>query len=273
MGVGMHISESLTRGAGLIVLAAVVIGCSGSSGPASTPSARPVITSRPPTVAPPAPSATVPALSAGPTPVPAPSGEAAAVIAAFVKEFAQKQPPFHLDMDGDLTILGGPQRATSSVSATGDIAGEDFDGDVDLPGLDTAHVRFVDGVAYARTDVSIWVSFPDFKQTQPLNPFSQLDAGDVAYVGQTRRDGRDLHQLSTTKWVGGPLEGDGLSNLQLLSSRFDMFLTPQGLPIDAILDFSISGRYAGYASQVQIDYHVEYRFSRIGKPVDIVAPL
>ena len=252
-----------------LITVSLLAACGGGTTQTPTQQPRPVVTSRstvaPPTPAPPTPTPVV-------TPAPAPTGAAADVIDAFFRNFAQENEPFHVDTTIDFTGSAGAQTETGSAAVNGDIHGEDFAGEVVLMG-DRILVRFVDGVAYGKEADNDWVTLPDFKQTQPLNPFSLLEPGDVAYVGLAEREGREMHELGFEKWVGGELEVEGMSRLELLSHDFSVFVSTRGIPVEAILDFSISGYLAGFARPFQFDYHVVYQFSDVGKPVDIRAPL
>ena len=204
--------------------------------------------------------------------MPAPTGVAADVIDAFIADFAEKQPPFHVDTNVDFTGTTGAETETGSVSVNGDIHGENFDGEVIVLG-ERVLVRFVDGVAYGKEAGGEWMTLPDFEQTQPLNPFSLLEPADVVYVGPAERDGRRVHELGVAKWIGGELEAAELSRIELLSNDFALFVSANGIPVEALLDFSISGYLAGFARPVQFDYHVVYLFSDVGKPVEIEGPI
>jgi hypothetical protein len=206
------------------------------------------------------------------TPVPAPTGTAADVIQAFFSEFAQVDEPFHVETDVAFNGTAGTQTESGTVEVNGDIHGQDFDGEVIVAG-DRYVIRFVDGVAYAKESGGSWITMPDFTQTQPLNPFSLLEPADVAYVGPAERDGRSLHQLGFKRWVGGELEVEGMSRIELLGSDFAVYVSTRGIPTEAILDFSITGYLSGYARPLELDYHVVYLFSDVGKRVDIRAPI
>lgn len=221
-------------------------------------------TEPPATPAPPTPTPVV-------TPVPAPTGTAADVIDAFFSEFANADEPFHVESQIDFIGVVGTQTESASLSVNGDIDGENFDGEVILP-RERVVVRFVDGVFYGKQAGGEWMTLPDFKQTQPLNPFSLLEPSDVTYLGPVERDGRALHQLGFSKWVGGELEAEGMSRIELLDSEFAVFVSDQGIPVEAVLDFSISGYLTGFARPAEFDYHVVYEFSNVGKPVRIEAP-
>src|SRR5687768_845097 len=252
-----------------IIAGALLAACGGGVVVTPSPQPTPAVTSRPTTApltaAPPTPTPLV-------TPVPAPTGVAADVIDAFFSRFARENLPFHVETDVEFTGSTGSETENGSVTVNGDIDGENFDGEVILMG-ERVLVRFVDGVAYGKEADGDWITLPDFKQTQPLNPFGQLEPTEVTYVGPAERDGHSVHELGFDKWIGGELEAEGMSGIELLSNDFALFVTAKGVPVEAVLDFSISGRIAGYAQPVEFDYHVVYRFSKVGEPVDIRAPI
>jgi hypothetical protein len=134
----------------------------------------------------------------------------------------------------------------------------------------TAFVRFVDGTAYARIGGGRWVESPTFRQTQPLNPFTGVQATDFESVETVGRGPKQLHVLRTRTWIGGDLELNGANRLELKSTTFDIYVRGDGMPVRAILDFSIEGVTS--SGPVTVDYHVEYRFSRVGKSVTIKVP-
>lgn len=211
--------------------------------------------------------------SDAPTSPPAatPRGEHAEVIDAFLANFALRNPPFHVDSDIHASGSGGAEPINIRLRINGDTVGQDFDGEVSVPGKGSVRVRFVDGVGYARLPGTDWVVEDDFEQTQPLNPFGLLKPEDLEYVGQVQRGRRSLHKLRTSEWIGGDLRSVGLVDLELLSTVFDIYVGNKGLPVEAVLDFSISGRVSG--RQATFEYHVVYRFSNIGDLVSIEAPV
>jgi hypothetical protein len=216
------------------------------------------------------PTPATPTASAAVLPGVTPSPEEAAVIAAFISNFGQEQPPFHLVSDVRMTGSAGGETKKIAMSISGDIDGQDFSGEISLSTAGSARIRFVDGVAYVRPPGQGWKIGEDFNQAQPLNPFSLLDAADLTYVGKApARHG--AHQLRTTEWIGGELKAAGLRNIELLSSVFDIYVDKDGIPVEAVLDFAIAARLP--TADAHLDYHVVYRFSDVGDPVEIRAPI
>jgi hypothetical protein len=158
-----------------------------------------------------------------------------------------------------------------AISVRGNIAGENFDGVVILPEYPRVRVRFVDGVAYGKARGVDWQTSPDFEQQQTLNPFTLLGAHDLQYVGRTRRGGRAVHHLHTDKWIGGDLASTGLEHVDLQSSPFEIYVSNDGIPIEAVLTATLFATAGGQRGQ--LEYTVTYKFSNVGKRVRIVAPI
>jgi uncharacterized protein YodC (DUF2158 family) len=255
--------------AGLIAAACVTT----AAPPATTPTIEVAPTTRPAVVAtarPVATSAPTPAPSVEPPESPGPPADSARAISRFLAEFAGEQPPFRVTANVEGTVKSGGPHVTISAYIEGNVSGQDFDGEVALP---TARmkVRFVDGVGYARLPRGTWMIAHDVKQTQPLNPFSLLAPDDITYVDTVRVRGKRVHVLHTERWLGGALEAERIADIELLSTDFTIYVRDDGVPVRGVLDFSLEGTTS--EGRGQFDYHVEYRFSRVGKPVTIEAPL
>lgn len=180
----------------------LITACTTAPGPTGTPSLPP-----PPTASPVLAPTTSPSPTAPPTLPPSPASAPAATPAAghpvidlFLSDFAAVQPPFHVFSDIVGTVSAGTQELEIGLTVEGDISGQDFDGRVsgNLIGqtIDT-RVILVDGVAYNQSADGSWAQVGGFQQTQPLNPFSRLNAADLTYGGTVSRDGRTLHRLTT----------------------------------------------------------------------------
>jgi hypothetical protein len=212
-----------------------------------------------------------PPASPAPTATASPSPNGRAIIELFRSGFGAAKPPFHLECDVEASGTVGGDSGEFGLHMGGDVSGEDFSGQVVYPGNDVAHVVFVDGVAYVRTADSDWIADPTFEQTQPLNPFSLLEADDLEYRGVHSIGGAELHQLRTEKWIGGELDVAGWTDLQLESNSFDIYVDEAGVPAEAHLRFRLTGNYLGDAAD--LTYVVLYYFTQVGEPVTIEAPI
>jgi hypothetical protein len=173
-------------------------------------------------------------------------------------------------------VTAAAQDVTFEVSTAGDITGEDFAGEVTTVAgsrVDVVEVVIVGGAAYVRTGEGPWQKTEDFSQAQPLNPFARLSASDLTYRGTVTRAPGDLHHLSTETWIGGAIEDQAIPGavLELEASQFNIFVTDAGIPVEAQLEFSVVGTRRG--QDVRLSYVVDYRFSDVGVPVMIEAPI
>jgi hypothetical protein len=212
-----------------------------------------------------------PTSSPAPTATASPSPDGQAIIELFRSGFGAAKPPFHLECDVDASGTVGGDSGQFSLHMGGDVSGEDFSGQVVYPGNDVAQIVFVDGVAYVRAADSDWLADPTFEQTQPLNPFSLLEADDLEYRGVHSIGGGELHQLRTEKWIGAELDIAGWTDLQLESNSFDIYVDDAGVPAEAHLRFRLTGNYLGDAAD--LTYVVLYYFTQVGEPVTIEAPI
>jgi len=226
--------------------------------PVSAPTVVPTLT---PTVAP----------TLTPTATPGPGS---AIIARFLENFAEAQPPFHVLTEVEGTVVSGAEKGEVSARIEGDISGQDLDGSIHTEAGDVVEdydVIIVGGVAYARVPGGTWIRNPTFRQTQPLNPFGLLDPADLAYVGPAERGGEPRHQLRTTIWIGDEIVLEGFPDAALEHSTFDIYVDEEGIPHEAVLVFAITATRLGIP--VDFDYVVDYTFTNVGVPVTIEAPI
>jgi hypothetical protein len=215
----------------------------------------------------PAPGGTsTPAVTASPTP----SGDE--VLQAFLAKFASEDVPLHVSFNANVEVQG--QRIPFSGEV--DAVGSDAAGTVTVPvqgQLTTVEMVLIKGNAYGRAPGGQWGRL-QVQQTQPINPFPRLrSTGDLKYVGIAQRAGRPLHQLRTTRWIGedpSRITGSGLEGAAIRDSRFDIFTESDGKPVEAALEFTMTGRSSG--GPVELKGDVTYRFSRVGEKVTITPP-
>jgi hypothetical protein len=230
---------------------------------APTPSAQPSPT--------PAPSPSPPL---SPSPLPTPDAAARAIIERFVSDFIAKRPDFHVVGDVEGAVSAGPQSYKLTATMDGDVSGDDFAGsmvlDAPLRGF-AGDVVIADGDYYIKAAGGEgWLRSESFEQTQPINPFTKLRAGDLAYVGTVARAGRALHILRTTTWIGGQMEELDIPNATLERSLFDIYVGEDGIPVEARLDFVIAATVSD--APARLEYHVAYRISEVGEEVTITPP-
>ncbi len=248
----------------------VVLAACGSPASTTAPPSPSALASSPPS---PAVSSVAPSASVAASASPA-TGDGDAIIEAFVDSFAAANEPFHVL--SEVTFSGtaeGEEVFEGELLVEGDVSGEDFAGEVsgDVSGQSIeSEVITVGGTSYARQPGAEWQEVPSPGQTQPLNPFANLEAESTEYVGPDERGGRPVHHLRTTEWIGGDPATTGIPDATFEESTFDIFVDDQGLPVEADLAFTLSGVNQGIPFEAV--YEVHYEFSNVGEPVTIEAP-
>lgn len=253
---------------GSVAIVAIVGAC-GSSAPATvSPS-----TQRPPTAAPatptPAPSGTMrPAASRDPT---KPSGDPYARLDAFLDEFAGSDAPFHTE--ATITILGD---APGYGSMDLDVSGDELAGHVELTagGQRVEYEQVdVDDRTYIRRPGADWTVHPHTLSVLPLNPFWRLARAKMNFGFLTRPPGRPwVYEFWTDDWIGeDPASaGSTVEDATIESTRFTVYVDEEGVPVNALLQYSVGGTADG--NPVDVDYLVQYEFLDVGEPVTIDAP-
>ena len=77
-------------------------------------------------------------------------------------------------------------------------------------------------------------------------------------------------RLSGSARTSASSSSKSVTDPALADPVFDIYVADDGIPREAQLRFSITGTSEG--EPVRIDYIVDYVFSAVGEPVDIVAP-
>ena len=204
-----------------------------------------------------------------PSSAPTTSASSAAnpVIEAFLASFAQTQPPFHLDCTVTINGSIGGNTEHAKLAMSGDVSDQNFSGEMRIEGKRVV-VRIVGGRGYARLPGGEWKIEP-IHQTQPLNPMAGLVAADLEWVGKKALGGRRLDLLRTHKWIGND-PSRRLRQCQGRLGELDLFVDADGLPVEATLDFIVSGKL--YGDDARYSAHVVYKFSHVGEDVEIIAP-
>ena len=246
--------------AGIVVL---IVAC-GSAPAGSQPAAS----------APTSPSAAVSADASGPTSPGASGGssldpDSGAALDAF-RAFVQTGPPFRMRADMLLTI--GSE--TLDMEITEDVAGGDAAGTIDIRAAGVSlriEVVVIDGAGYARIANREWQAIP--ADAGDANPMASLDVEGLLPVGRANVAGTLTHQLHTedlSVFDTSTITGTALADLRVDDLAFDVYVTDDGVPLTAVMEFSGSGLVEGERQPVKAT--VRYDFSRFGEPVAIEAP-
>lgn len=202
--------------------------------------------------------------------------DSAAIIAAFLDIVDDPDLTMHVVADGSVTVFGGGQEQKLTIEMAMDVSGEDGVGEASLD-LGPSNIDFemllVDGRAYIDNEGQ-WTPLPDYEQTTPLNPFVNFSGPeDIEYVGTERRDGQQVHRLTSGLWVGADLatlEDQGWRNAELVRNETAIVVDGSGAPV--LMEFTAELTGTFQRTQASMDFDVSYEFSDVGDPVDIPEP-
>ena len=248
----------------LTILAVLVAGCTsgggGTGGPTSPPAASPAATTP----------AASPTVAASSSPTAAAGGEQ--VVAAFMEVANDEDQTFHLDIDAEIAVA----RTRTLLEGEMDVAGDDYQLTMVLNvggrSIEISNVK-VGEDNWARLGRGEWQKTRAQAEAQNVNPFAELDEGDIEYVGTETRNGQQLHRLRLTKAV--PLDpktlgGGALTDVDIESTSFDVFVEEDGTPVTATFDLTGSGR--ANRQTVPIELEADYTFSGVGSDIVIEPP-
>ena len=242
--------------AGLIV--GMVAACGGPApvAPTSSPTATASATT--------APSATTsPGGSAGT------NQDAAAALDAF-RAFVQTEQSFHIA--GDMLMTVGP--VTLQAAIVSDVSRGDEKGTIDLrgPGVSIRlSIIVVDGTVYLRLANRDWQTVPAGEAySNPLGGLAVdgLEPIDIVDVGGVKT--HHFRVENPEGFDGQTLSGNALTELTVSSSSVDVYVTNDGVPLTAIVEFAGTGTFSGQEGPVTA--RIRYDFSNFGQDVPIVAP-
>ena len=230
--------------------------CGGSAPPA--PTASPTAAATATSSAPPPPS------TSG-----RPNADAGAALDAF-RAFVQTEQSFHLA--GDMLMSVGD--VTLQAAIVSDVSHGDEKGTIDLrgPGVSIRmSIVLLDGTVYLRLANRDWQTVPAGEAysnplgglaVDGLKPIDIVDVGGVKTQHFRVEDPEGLN--------GQTLSGNALSELTVTSSSFDVYITNDGVPLTAILEFAGTGSFG--AQKGPVTARIRYDFSNFGQDVPIVAP-
>ena len=240
---------------------AIAAGCS-SAPPAAS---QPVIASASPS---PGASATADASSGSPGADP----DSAAAIDAFLA-FIQTQQTFHLTADMNLTVAD----KVVTMYLVDDIGKAAEKGTIDVRGAGVSvhlEVIVIGGTLYLRAPPNGgWQSVEI--GSGAANPLAGLRSDDLVAVDRVNVAGtitQHLHVADATGDIDArAISGNTLTDLDLDSATFDVYVTDDGMPLTAIYEFAGKGTFAGVKAPIKAK--IRYDFSKFGQDVTIVAPV
>ena len=155
-----------------------------------------------------------------------------------------------------------------------DVAGPDFAGTIqftDGKTVKSGDVVLVENIGYARLPGKSWVQSPELVPYQSPNPFSSIDRSQAIYdLGLESRGGQQVHHLRISDWIFGDPNiylNFPLGVLAVSDTRFDIWVTEAGQPVDAQLDADLT------ALGITVTVHTVYTLTNVGGPIVIAAPV
>ncbi len=244
------------------------VACGGAVVPPPSPSASVAVASPTPAEPSSAPSADAsPGASGG-----SGSGadpDAGAALDAF-RAFIQTDQSFHMQADMQITVAG----ETIDMDMAADVAGGDERGELIIRSGDASvamELILLDGVAYAQLANRPWQEVP--ADAGSSNPLLGLDVEGLEPMGTVRVGGTPTHHFR----VDDPLAvdtsliaGNSITDVEFDTLTFDVYVTDDGAPLAAVMEFAGSGTVEG--ARHQLNARIRYDFSKFGEPVTITKP-
>ncbi len=243
-----------------LILAGLIVGslgaCGGSAPAVATASPTAAATATPSAPPPPSTSAR-------------PNADAGAALDAF-RAFVQTEQSFHIAGD----MLMSVATVTVQAAIVSDVAHGDEKGTIDLraPGVSVRlSIILLDGTAYLRLANRDWQTVPAGDAFS--NPLGSLAVEGLKPIDIVDVGGVKTHHLRVENpdgLNGQTLSGNALSELTVSSSSLDVYVTNDGVPLTAIVEFAGTGTFSGV--QGPVTAKIRYDFSNFGQDVPIVAP-
>ena len=251
-----------------LVLVAVFLGaCGGSVAPPVASVGSAGSPSPSPSVAP----STEP--SSEPSPEGSSSGadpDAGAALDAF-RAFIQTDQSFHMNADMQVTVGG----RLIDMDMAGDVAPPNERADIIIraSGASVAmELVLVDGVAYAQLANRPWQILPT--ETSSANPLLALDIEGLEPMGTVNVAGQRTHhfRVSDPSLVDPALiSASSITDVEISTLSYDIYVTDNGEPLAAIMEFSGSGVAEGELQD--LNARIRYDFSKFGEPIVIEKPV
>jgi hypothetical protein len=195
--------------------------------------------------------------------------DAGAALDAF-RAFIQTDQSFHLQADMQITVAG----ETIDMDMAADVAGGDERGELIIRSGDASvamELILLDGVAYAQLANRPWQVVP--AEAGSSNPLLGLDVEGLEPMGTVRVGGTPTHHFR----VDDPsavdtslIAGNSITEVEFDTLTFDVYVTDDGAPLAAVMEFAGSGTVEG--ARHQLNARIRYDFSKFGEPVTITKP-
>jgi hypothetical protein len=163
---------------------------------------------------------------------------------------------------------------TLQAAIVSDASHGDEKGTIDLrgPGVSIRmSIVLLDGTVYLRLANRDWQTVPaGDAYSNPLRGLAVdgLEPIDIVDVGGVKT--HHLRVENPEGLDGQTLSGNALTELTVSSSSLDVYVTNDGVPLTAIVEFAGTGTFSGVKGPVTAK--IRYDFSNFGQDVLIVAP-
>ena len=202
------------------------------------------------------PPGTVPSTSPG-------ASDPATLFAAFIADAHQS---YHVETTATAKQNGQTLTITMSV----DESGPDFAGTMSISGGNrNSSDRFVvkNGAAYVKAAGQGWVATSNLAALDLPNggiTFASIESDKIQFLGRESHEGQSLNHLQAlTASAAGLVNPAGCQATDL---PWDIWVRDDGQPVSATFDYSCT--VAGSTASAT----ASYEFTRVGRPIDIVAP-
>lgn len=196
--------------------------------------------------------------------------DAGAALDAF-RAFIQTDQTFHMQADMQITV----DDRLIDMDVAADVAPPDERAELIIRAGAASvamEVVLVDGVAYAQLANRPWQVLPT--EATSANPLLALDVEGLEPMGTVNVAGTRTHHFR----VDDPslidpslISASSITDVEFDTLSFDIYITDDGQPLAAIMEFSGSGVAEGVLQDV--DARIRYDFSGFGEPIVIEKPV
>ncbi len=131
----------------------------------------------------------------------------------------------------------------------------------------------IDTSTWYRMGTGAWrrgtLPFPDLPDVDPCDGIA--GRGDLVYLGAELHAGQWTHHLATRQgWVSPATTASLGAGMQLDSARMDVWVTPDGVPVEA--DYAVEIGIVNASGRSSYTIAVQYLLSQVGEKIRITAP-
>lgn len=195
-------------------------------------------------------------------------------VSAFMSWVGAGQTSFHVHLDATASELGVGSVGTEDL----DVVGPNYAGTIDIKEATKTYkgdVVVLNGIGYAKLPGKTWQRSTVLDLLESPDPFASIPRTIQVYdLGAETRGGTAVEHLRMSDWIfGDPADYLGLPSgtAHVVSVAFDVWVTPDGKPVAAQVDATVTDLSSGI--QVPVTIRQVYTITRAGQPITIVAPV